>query len=196
MSIKFLSQEQAKILSNKTARKILEILDKKKSTSQLAKELDLPLTTVDYNISQLKKAGLIKSGYYKWSKRGNKMKLYEQAGEILIFAPEDKQKDILDALNKFTAPAVLCLSAISGFIVQKLLYRKPIMAMSQVFSEESSRSDAVMMGSEKVAASVMDTAVNTASISSQSEPQLWFWFMLSAGLVMLFLYLFKLRKNS
>ena len=183
MTIQFLSEKTAKILSNKTARKILEALDKKKSTSQIAKELDLPLTTVDYNITQLEKAGLIKSGYYKWSKRGNKMKLYEPAGEIFVYAPEQKP-GLLEAMNRLIVPAVLGISAVSGFAVQKLFYGQQI---AQTFA----RKEAVMTGAEKVAtAPVMDSAVQVA----QAEPQLWFWFMVAAGLAMLVLFLLKSRK--
>jgi len=188
MVVKFLSADKAKILSNKTARKILETLEEKKSTSQIAKELNLPLTTVDYNISQLQKAGLIKSGYYKWSKRGNKMKLYEQAGEILIFAPEDKQQDILKALNKFTVPVILGISALFGFLVQKLFYGTTI---AQSFTQEAIMSGADKSFQSPASAPVAETAVNIA----QSEPQLWFWFILVAGLVLGIIYLIKLYKK-
>ena len=215
--VKFLSEKTAKILSNKTARKILESLDKKKSISQIAKELNLPLTTVDYNISQLKKAGLIKSGYYKWSKRGNKMKLYEPVGEIFVFAPEKKQPAIMEALNRAIIPIVLLVSGGFGWIVQKLFYSTGV--VTSTFVEESilqstAKLSTPMVGvSEGVSAtaapmadSAVQTVVNTAPENivntttyvtesiSQAEPQLWFWFMLVAGLVMLVLYLSKLRK--
>ena len=183
--VKFLSEEAAKTLSNKTAKRILKALDEKKSTSQIAKELNLPLTTVDYNMSQLKKAGLIKSGYYKWSKRGNKMKLYEPAGEIFVYAPEDKQPAVLEALNKFVIPVVLAVAGGFGYAIQKLFYGQQVV---QTFARE----EAVMSGAEKAAPAVADSAVQAA----QAEPQLWFWFMVVAGLVLLVLYLFKLRRNS
>jgi DNA-binding transcriptional ArsR family regulator len=224
MAIKFLSAKTAKVLSNKTAKKILDILDKKKSTSQIAKELDLPLTTVDYNITQLEKAGLIKSGYYKWSKRGNKMRLYEPAGEIFVYAPEDKQPAVLEALNKFVVPVVLGVAGGFGWIVQKFFYGANIVTKS--FVEESA-----VLGTQKVVAPIIETvetdvlastgapmidsAVQTAVNNAvepvanttiqtvnvtqniiQNEPQLWFWFMLVAGLVMFVLYLIKLRKTS
>jgi DNA-binding transcriptional ArsR family regulator len=216
MVVKFLSEKTAKILSNKTARKILESLSKKKSISQIAKELKIPLTTVDYNINQLEKAGLIKSGYYKWSKRGNKMKLYETAGEIFVFAPQEKQPSFIDALNRLIVPAVLGISAFSGFITQKLLYKG---SMNTIITEESV-TESFLQGSTK-AVSPMADGVASTSVQSvagldqaiaenitnttvyitentivNTEPQLWFWFMVAAGLVMLVLYLFKLRKNS
>jgi DNA-binding transcriptional ArsR family regulator len=216
MAVKFLSPKTAKILSNKTARKVLETLDKKKSTSQVAKELDLPLTTVDYNITQLEKAGLIKSGYYKWSKRGNKMKLYETAGEIFVFAPQEKQPNFIDALNRLIVPSVLGISAAIGFGFQKLFYR----GAASTFITEESVTESFLQSSTKAAAPMADGIASTAtqSVASldqaiaenitnttvyitentvvQAEPQLWFWFMVAAGLVMLVLYLFKLRKNS
>ncbi|MBT3582671.1 helix-turn-helix domain-containing protein [Candidatus Woesearchaeota archaeon] len=190
MVVKFLSPKTAKILSNKTARKILEALDKKKSISQIAKELDLPLTTVDYNITQLEKAGLIKSGYYKWSKRGNKMKLYETAGEIFVFAPQEKQPSFIDALNKMIVPSILGISAVSGFITQKLFYGGRIVLDESVASKLGTRE---AMSSTQASDVLVEPAVASAVNISQAEPQLWFWFMVAAGLVMLVLYLLKKR---
>ncbi|MBT3940864.1 winged helix-turn-helix transcriptional regulator [Candidatus Woesearchaeota archaeon] len=215
MTVKFLSAKTAKMLSNQTARKILETLDKKKSVSQIAKELDLPLTTVDYNITQLEKAGLIKSGYYKWSPRGNKMKLYELAGEIFVYAPEQKP-GLLDAMNRLIIPAVLGISAVSGFITQKLFYSG---GTSTSMTEKAVTDSFLQSGSETtlpVVRGVVSTATNsidtvnnavvenitnttvyvTESTSVQAEPQLWFWFMVAAGLAMLVLYLFRLRNRS
>jgi len=174
--VKFLSEKTAKILSNKTARKILESLDKKKSTSQIAKELNLPLTTVDYNMTQLKKAGLIKSGYYKWSKRGNKMKLYEPAGEIFVYAPDDKQPAIMEALNRAIIPVVLAVAGGFGWIVQKLFYGSNI--ITKTFVEE-----AEWLAAEKATPLLADTAQNSI-IVSQTEPQLWFWFIVATVICM------------
>ena len=222
MAIKFLSVKTAKVLSNKTAKKILDILDKKKSTSQIAKELGLPLTTVDYNITQLEKAGLIKSGYYKWSKRGNKMKLYEPAGEIFIYAPEEKQPAVLEALNKFVTPVVLAVAGGFGWIVQKLFYGSNIVTRSFVEEAEwlvaekvavpvvgtseglastsaTMADTAVQMVANNASEAVVNTSVQTVNVTQniiQNEPQLWFWFMLVAGLVMLILYALKYKYTK
>jgi DNA-binding transcriptional ArsR family regulator len=207
MAVNFLSEKQAKILSNKTAKKILASLDKRKPTSQIAKDLNLPLTTVDYNISQLEKAGLIKSGYYKWSKRGNKMKLYEPSGEILIYAPEEKQMAIVEALNKFVVPVVLAVAGGFGFIVQKLFYGKSLSTLVSKRVMDESVEQSVMnsdMLSAPVATGATDVIQNATNVTVeitkntivQTEPQLWFWFMLSAGLVLLVLYLYKKLRND
>ena len=167
MTVKFLSAKTAKMLSNQTARKILETLDKKKSVSQIAKELDLPLTTVDYNITQLEKAGLIKSGYYKWSPRGNKMKLYELAGEIFVYAPEQKP-GLLDAMNRLIIPAVLGISAVSGFITQKLFYSG---GTSTSMTEKAVTDSFLQSGSETtlpVVRGVVSTATNSIDTDRKS----------------------------
>lgn len=211
MVVKFLSAKTAKILSNNTARKILKALTKKKSTSQIAKELDLPLTTVDYNISQLEKAGLIKSGYYMWSKRGNKMKLYEPAGEILVYAPEPKP-GLLDAMNKLIIPVVLAFAGAFGYVVQKFFYRGATntLVTQEVFTEEVLRKGATeaaapvadaatttaAQGTPVVAEAISENITNTTvyiteNTAVMTEPQLWFWFMIVAGVVMLLIYLMK-----
>ncbi|MEA1905612.1 MAG: helix-turn-helix domain-containing protein [Euryarchaeota archaeon] len=57
-----LGEESKKItqtLSNDSARQVLELLtDKAMSASEIAKELDIPLTTVKYNLNVLIESGL------------------------------------------------------------------------------------------------------------------------------------------
>ena len=59
-----LSENKAKQLSqaisNESCRKILDYLaDKEATESELAKKLEIPISTVHYNLQQLQKAGLI-----------------------------------------------------------------------------------------------------------------------------------------
>jgi len=50
----------AEVMSNKTCKKIIELLaEKEMSESDIASSLGLPLNTVGYNIGKLLKAGLI-----------------------------------------------------------------------------------------------------------------------------------------
>jgi predicted transcriptional regulator len=65
------SRKITQILSNETSIKILELLGKKSmSATSIAEELELPLTTVKYNLDSLIESDLIKVKQIKWSKKG------------------------------------------------------------------------------------------------------------------------------
>src|SRR3989344_3561819 len=55
------SKKIAESISNKTARKILDYLSNKEESGaeEISKELKLPISTIDYNLKNLKKAGII-----------------------------------------------------------------------------------------------------------------------------------------
>ena len=69
------SKELAQVISNETARKILDYLGKKNeaSESQIAEALDAPISTVHYNVQQLLKVKLIESKEVEWSEKGKKI---------------------------------------------------------------------------------------------------------------------------
>jgi DNA-binding transcriptional ArsR family regulator len=74
-----------KILSNKTAQKILESLENgKKTESVLAKELKLPLSTIHYNMKQLVKAELVKNDEYAYSEKGREIIHYSLTDQHIV----------------------------------------------------------------------------------------------------------------
>jgi DNA-binding transcriptional ArsR family regulator len=80
----------AEVLGNKTCKKILELLARKDLTvTDIAKELDVPLNTVDYNIKKLIKSGLIEQVDYFWSVKGKKMPVYRVANKKIVISPRD-----------------------------------------------------------------------------------------------------------
>lgn len=112
-----LQDEKAKKLSqvigNKTARKILDSLAKKKYTeSELAKELSMPISTVHYNLEQLKDAGLVKTTEYHYSSKGKEVNHYEIVNKLIIISPGKEKEGMFDLLKKFL-PIITIVGAIS-----------------------------------------------------------------------------------
>src|SRR3989344_2545431 len=84
------SKKIAESISNKTARKILEYLSSKEDAGaeEISKALKVPLPTVDYNLKNLKSAGLIETKQFIWSQKGKRVILYKVAKKLIIIAPK------------------------------------------------------------------------------------------------------------
>jgi DNA-binding transcriptional ArsR family regulator len=71
-------------IANDTARQILELLaDGALSTSAIAKTLDIPLTTAQYNVEKLIEAKLVVVEKTRYSEKGREVKLYAPARRMI-----------------------------------------------------------------------------------------------------------------
>ncbi len=97
------SKKVTKVLSNDSARQMLELLvDKPMSASEVSEELGVPLTTVKYNLDALIDAGLIKVKETKWSVKGRKIKIYTPIRKLIVVVPDKTDKDsVTDILRKY-----------------------------------------------------------------------------------------------
>lgn len=94
------SRKITQILSNETSLKILELLGKKSmSATDIAEELNLPLTTVKYNLDSLAESDLIKVKQIKWSKKGRQIKIYESVEKLIVLVPSKSSMDKLSIIN-------------------------------------------------------------------------------------------------
>lgn len=120
------AKEIAKVISSERAKKILDLLaSKRRSPAEIAKELNLPLSTVTYNLDLLKEAGLIKATGYKYSKKGREIQYYEPAKKAIVLAPESSKKSIIEFLgDKVIIPIILAISLASGWLFQ-LAFARP-----------------------------------------------------------------------
>ena len=93
------AKDIAEIISNKTAKKILNILaEKELSESDIASSLNIPLNTVGYNIKKLVNSSLIeKTKTFFWSTRGKKIPTYKLANKSILISTKQKIKGILPA---------------------------------------------------------------------------------------------------
>lgn len=116
-----LSLEDAKIkkvsnvISNDSCRKILDYLSTKEATeSELAQNLQLPISTVHYNLQQLMETGLITAEEFHYSQKGKEVSHYKLANKYIIIAPK-KTFGIKEKL-KSILPVALIVSGTAAVI--------------------------------------------------------------------------------
>ncbi|SDF43828.1 Helix-turn-helix domain-containing protein [Methanolobus vulcani] len=149
------SKKITQLLSNEKAMKMLEILaDKPMSASDVAEELDMPLTTVKYNLDGLIEADLIKVKETKWSRKGREVKIYEPVQKLIVVAPGSMKKDrssIISMLKKYLgliAGAVFAATGLEALSRYSMFSYAPQMAQDSA----STSSIPVYAGNESVAA--------------------------------------------
>ena len=84
------SKDLANVISNETSRKILDYLGdhEKVAPVEISKKLNIPISTVTYNLKHLKKQGLIEVKDFAWSDKGKKVELYSIAKKLILIAPK------------------------------------------------------------------------------------------------------------
>lgn len=77
------------VINSKSAKSIISFLSKRKEAteSEIADKLKVPLSTVHYNITKLKEAGLVKSDSYHYSKKGKKIEHYSLNKKAFLIVP-------------------------------------------------------------------------------------------------------------
>ncbi len=178
------SKKLAQVISNETSRKILDYLSKKKATeTELAKKLDIPLSTVHYNIKHLLKAKLVLADEYHYSKKGKEVNHYSIANKYIIITPgkvpriKQKLKSILPAIT---------LTALTAAMLQT--YQNKTFAAPKAMA-----ADVMLEGARELAAAPLASEIQV------SNPNYAVYFLAGAVLVVVlyllidFIYV-KLKK--
>lgn len=94
------TQQIATLLANQTVSKIMTLLEKGTlSKTEMAKQLQIPLNTIHYNIEQLVKAGIVKATTYSYSVKGKEINHYELVSKyIVITSKQEKPLTVQNAL--------------------------------------------------------------------------------------------------
>lgn len=167
----------SEIISSNTSRKILDYLAEKEDTEQkIAKELELPISTVHYHLQKLVEGGLVVVDEFHYSKKGREVNHYKLANKYIIITPKpvsglkQKLKGILPV-----AGIVLGISAVIKLVNLLTKKTQPVFA---------SRMDAIAESAPAMAKA--GVAQELPVISSQPDLALWF---LIGGLASLLIYL-------
>jgi predicted transcriptional regulator len=117
------SKKITQVISNDTARKIIELLaDAPLSASDIAERLHTPLTTIVYNLENLESVGLIKIEKIKYSEKGREVKIYTPVRKLIVVVPEKiDRKSITDILRKYVG--VVLAGVFASSIIEFLLFR-------------------------------------------------------------------------
>ena len=176
------AKKVAEIISNKTARKILDFLTEHKeaSESEMAKALKVPISTVHYNTQNLLKCDLIESKEFKWSEKGKEIDIYRIAKKYIVIAPKS-MTGLQDRLRSIL-PAILVTAAGSLAVYW---YTKP----------QEMLTEALPMAAEKIAEDAPVILAQAApGITSALNPAIWF--LMGAWLAMLIFVLYSWRSRK
>ncbi len=161
-----LSEESRHItqtLSNEKALKILELLAQEAmSATAIADSLDLPLTTIKYNIDGLMEADLIQVKDTKWSRKGREIKIYEPVQKMIVVMPGAKRTDkssVLDMLKKYLALGAGAIFAAVGIESLSGFSAEPPMMASEMRLMDEAIPEAAFMANESDMGTVADMVV-------------------------------------
>jgi len=188
------AKQLAQVISNQTCRQILDYLAEKDATETLiATELNLPLSTVHYNLQQLVKGGLVVSEEFHYSEKGREVSHYKLANQYIIIAPKstyglkEKLKSIL--------PVALVGVAITGII--HFFSQKNIMIGSSEIAVSKNLVQSVPLmdqAAQKVTAAASEAAPTLAAEPIQRaaeyipvhEPNIALWFLFGTIFALIF----------
>ena len=162
------SKKITQILSNEKAMKMLEILaDKPMSASDVAEKLDIPLTTVKYNLDGLIEVDLIKVRETKWSRKGREIKIYEPVQKLIVVAPGGMKNDrssIISMLKKYLGLIAGAVFAATGL---EAITRSFSMGAEPSIAQDSA--SAPMFDEEPMAAMTKDIPQEESMVDTFAE---------------------------
>ena len=177
----------AEVLSSKVCKSIISTLaEKNLSESDLAKELKLPLNTLEYNLKKLISVGLVeKSSDYFWSSKGKKIPVYKVINRNIIISPSKMSG---------TLKSVITTGLVAGLAsVGIKIYSINNSALSYL-SQADVPSYALNSGSEKMAGVASDSASQAIPTLLSVNVPIWLWFMAGAFFALLVFLILNWRK--
>ena len=195
----------AEVLSSGACKKILSVLaEKNMSESDLAKELKIPLNTLEYNLKKLIEVGLVeKAKDFFWSSKGKKIPVYKAVRKSIVITPNTKK--LSGTLRSVVGAGVVSLIVGIGL---KVFYNPVVRSTS----DNSGVTDIFAYGAEKAGATAVAMAPSAADfaegvaegsagipsyaptiLSAQSIP-LWLWFIVGAAFALLIFIILNWRK--
>lgn len=201
------AKEVAQIITNNTCRKMLDFLASTMDAteSQIATALDIPISTVHYNLEALKKAKLIESEEFHYSSKGKEVSHYKLANKYIIIAPQSTH-GIKDKLRSILPLGLL--AAATGFFINlfsKGTFKAAELARGGSYNmvvQDAAEGSAgtVVTESLQAAPNAVDKAVELGR-GALSQPTIWqnpvFWFITGVVFaIVLYLFIEYLRKRG
>ncbi|HLD33616.1 MAG TPA: helix-turn-helix domain-containing protein [Candidatus Nanoarchaeia archaeon] len=170
------SKQLAEVLSNDTSRKIIDYLSAKEDAteSDIAKELNIPLPTVHYNLQKLKEAQLVAVDEFHYSKKGREVDHYKLANKYVIITPRPV-KGIKNAL-KSILPVSIILAGLTSLLA---FYEKSLSSLPTPLADSIAR---------EATTEASSFALKAAEPVMAAPTPLWLWF-LCGGIVTIILFI-------
>lgn len=204
------AKELAQIVSNDICRKILDFLtgkEKGASETEISKDMQIPLSTVHYNLKQLLKSGIVKAEEFHYSPKGKEVLHYSLANKYIIIAPKATATESLANKLRKILPVALVVAA-AGAVLQAIdsLRKSGVNVISHAsYSIQKSAEAYTPMtpeaagkvssyAADKLNASIMPDA-NTIQATS-SHPSIALWFIAGAAFAIAALLIYESIRNS
>lgn len=192
-------KKMTQVLNNDTCRKILDYLSNKEraTATEISKELKIAMSTVHYNLKQLKDNDLVTSDEYHYSEKGKEVIHYGLANKYIVIAPKE-DKGVMDKLKGFLP--ITLISAASGALIYFLetnwhRLSSLVMGESRLQAGDFSAFQETMMDTEAVAEPFMRVAETTVS-----EPTTGMliapWFLAGAAFTILIMVAYEFSKKN
>lgn len=183
------SDKIAKVLSNRTSKRILNYLEEnpKKSQQEISEELKIPLNTLEYNLKQLLEAKLIeKSTNFFWSRKGKKIHLYEVSNKSVIFST--KKSKVLYELK-----SIFFLSTFAGILSALIRIKHNAIGLTKEYATNLVEEEAKRIAKD----SIYQIATQTPTQISTGSLLWWFFegFILTTMIIILVKIILRF-KNS
>jgi DNA-binding transcriptional ArsR family regulator len=195
------AKKLAEVISNNTCRRMLDYLASKQDAteSEIAKELGIPISTVNYNMKALVEAKLVKSDEYHYSPKGKEVNHYRLANQYVIIAPEGEKELIREKLKSIIPTALIMgaaaaiikifstsFSATAGYTAPAMMKAAgeaapaaaPLMQASRAMADEAAMEAAPM--AEEFVAENAPTVVETGRQAASQMPEIALWFFIGA----------------
>lgn len=200
------AKKLAQVISNDTARKILDMLAEGNATeSEISKSLKQPISTVHYNLNHLMDAKLVECKEFHYSPKGKEVNHYSLANKYIIIAPKAAKDTIKDKL-KSLIPSLLIVAGL-GFAYQ---FFSGIIRKTGGLYDTGEKANALAApttsSAPEAAATATETALSSQKASSvpavpdamiqQQEPNYVLWLVAGAiSLIVLYLIIDSIRKR-
>lgn len=151
----------ANVVSNESCRKLLDYLAKKEATeSELAEKLQIPISTVHYNLQQLMETGLINTEEFHYSEKGKEVLHYKLANKYIIISPKSTY-GLKEKLKNILPTALIALGAAGT-----------IQLFSRYFSKEAVLAgDNLMVAKSAAVERAFDAAAEEAVLAAPAVAQ-------------------------
>jgi DNA-binding transcriptional ArsR family regulator len=184
----------AEVINNDTSRKIIDRLAVKDATeSELSKELNIPISTVHYNLKQLQDAGLVVVEEFHYSKKGKEVNHYMLANKYIIIAPKNENPRFLEALKNIMP--ITIITAGVAFVMQ--LYSQLMTKTSYATSASLMMEQTADTANVEAAGAMMKAAPIAEEITRpamQSSPAAYFLIGALAVIIIYFIYEWTKKK--
>ncbi|MDD1678350.1 MAG: winged helix-turn-helix domain-containing protein [Methanomicrobiales archaeon] len=177
-------QKIARAISSQTASDILNQMKEGNYTAtQIAEQLKMPLTTVQYHLENLVAAAMLNITDKKWSKKGREIKVYGLRNQVVIVA--NNPGDIRSLLLKYVS--LFSVVVLAGVVMLALL---------MIFAGMGSFTAPLLeKGTAGEDARLNSVPVSTAPPENTYLPLLYFVLGGSAAIVTLAAYEFRKRRS-